>query len=51
VTRLVLGGAVALLASLAAPANAGCNHHVPGPCVRTFDECAATRLTYEICGY
>lgn len=50
-TRLLLAGALAGAAALAAPANAGCNHNVQGPCVRTFDECAAVGVTYEVCGY
>lgn len=48
--RLLAVGAV-LVAAFAVPAEAGCNHHVPGLCVRTFDECAVTRVTYELCGY
>jgi hypothetical protein len=50
-TRLVLAGALALAAAFAAPADAGCNHNVPGQCVRTFRACGLTSVTYELCGY
>jgi hypothetical protein len=51
VTRLLLTGALLGAVAFGTPAQAGCNHNIPGQCVRTFKRCAVTWVTYELCGY